>query len=121
MHGGIITSGRAATCAVDAWYWMSWISSFSNTTAPGVTPMLRPTSKPVSSLWLMRFFCTSPSRLARPRVRLSPWVAIAWLSAAGLVAAKFAGLSASTHCRAAKRRRSFATGSSSQLSTSSST
>ena len=51
----------------------------------------------------MRPFCTSPSRLARPRVRLSPCEAIAAASAAGLVAAKFAGHIASTHWRTAKR------------------
>src|SRR3989441_9611494 len=85
MQGGTITSGRAATWAVVGAYWISWISSFSYTTCPGVTARLRPTSKAWSSVWLMRPFCTSPIRFARPRVRLSPRLSSACCIASGLV------------------------------------
>ena len=108
MDGGTISSGRARDARGRRGVLDQLHQLVLEDHAPGRAPRLRPTSKRASSLWLMRFFCTSPSRLARPRVRLSPCVAIAWRSASGLVAAKLAGLSASIHCRAAKRSRSFA-------------
>ena len=54
MHGGTIRSGRFATRDVVASYWISSIRSFRNTTLPGVTARLRPTSNADSSLIVMR-------------------------------------------------------------------
>src|ERR1051326_3632984 len=42
MHGGTITKGRLATSAVLGAYWMSWTSSFSNTTLPGLHRRVAP-------------------------------------------------------------------------------
>ena len=44
IQGGMISSGRRATCLVEGAYWISWISSFWNTTLPGVVATLRPSS-----------------------------------------------------------------------------
>ena len=95
MQGGTISSGRLRTFAVAGWYWISWISSFSNTTSPAVTARLRPTSNADSSLMDTRPSSTSSIRWRMPVCKLSPWVSSASCSASGLVAAKLAGLMAS--------------------------
>ena len=120
MHGGTITSGRAVHLAACAGvYWISWISSFSNTTAPGVTATLRPTSKAVSSVWLMRPLLHVAQQVREAAGQaLAARLRCACASACGLVAAKFAGHIASIHCRTAKRARSLALRSSAALSTS---
>jgi len=100
MHGGIITNGRARTVGVDGAYWTIWMRAFSNTTEPGVAATLRPTSNADSSVCVMRPFSTSPMRLRSPIASVSPLVSRARLTTSGLVAAKFAGLSMSTNCRA---------------------
>ena len=100
-------------------YWMSWISSFSYTTWPGVTARLRPTSKAVSSVWLMRPLRHVGEQVGEPaREALAARLHAPGAGPSGLVAAKFAGLIASTHCRTAKRRRSLACASSAAPSTS---
>ncbi len=112
-----MTSGRSWTVGVAGAYWMSCISSFSYTTAPGVVARLRPTSKTFSSVVETRPLCASSIRFSTPFVKLSPRVSRASLIASGLVATKLAGLSASIIWRAAKRIRSFASGSASIAST----
>ena len=99
MQGGTINSGRLRTCAVAGAYWISWISSFSYTTLPGVTARLRPTSNADSSVMDTRPCSTSSIRCRMPACRLSPLVASASCSASGLVAAKLAGLMASISWR----------------------
>ena len=66
MHGGTISSGRSCTSTVLGAYWISWISSFSNTTLPGVVARLRPTSKAVSSVVEMRPFAKSCKKRRMP-------------------------------------------------------
>ena len=121
MHGGTITSGAARTRGVAGAYWMSWMMSFSNTTAPGVTARLRPTPNTDSSVCEMRPFSTSPIRLRMPRASVSPFESSACLRTSGLVAAKFAGLVMSMNWRAKKRRRCLLRASTSAASTSSAT
>ena len=108
MHGGTSSSGRVRTAVAPSAgsYWMSCITSFSNTTAPGETAMLRPSSKADSSVVEMRPRATSSTICFRPRFSVSPPDSTAMRIASGLVAAKFAGLIASTIWRAAKRARS---------------
>jgi len=86
-----MTSGIARTRGVDGAYWISWKISFSNTTLPGVTARLRPTSNEPSSVCESRPLSTSPIRLRIPRASVSPLVASAAFSTSGLLAAKFAG------------------------------
>ncbi len=97
MHGGTIRSGRFATRDVVASYWISSISSLRNTTLPGVTARLRPTSNADSSLIVMRPLATSPMKLRKPSITLAPSVSIARASTSGLVAGKFVGATASTN------------------------
>jgi hypothetical protein len=104
MQGGIISSGTSCTAGVAGVYWISWNSSFSNTTVPGVMPTLRPTSKADSSDCEMRPFCMSASMFCKPLVRLSPLVSMSFFCwASGFVARKLAGDMASTICCTANR------------------
>ncbi len=119
MHGGTISSGRSYTFFVSGAYWRSCITSFSNTTAPGVVARFLPSSKAVSSASAMRPLPTSAKRFRRPRARLSPPVAAASFKASGLVAAKFAGEIASRYRRVKKRCFSRAWPSSAEASASS--
>ncbi len=100
MHGGTITSGRAATLSVSGAYWINWKSSFSKTTAPFDTATLRPTSNASSSVIEMRPRFRSSRRFAKPMRMLSPCVSTAVFIASGLVAAKLAGLIESMNWRA---------------------
>ena len=77
---------------------MSWISSFWNTTVPGVVPTLRPTSNADSSVIAIRPLARSSVNRRMPSSRLAPPVSIASCSASGLVASVLAGLSASMTC-----------------------
>ena len=79
MQGGTITNGRFATLSVSGEYWISCMTSFSKTTAPGVMARLRPTSKADSSVIEMRPFSRSPIRFLMPCVMLSPCVSSALL------------------------------------------
>ena len=97
MQGGTITKGRARTVGVVGVYWMSCITSFSYTTAPGVTAMLRPTAKADSSVCEMRPFSTSPIRFRSPCASAWPSDPSAAFTTSGLVAAKFAGHIMSTN------------------------
>ncbi len=99
MHGGTISSGRAATLGVSGAYSISWNRSFSKTTEPFDAATLRPTSKALSSVIEMRPCSTSASRLASPVRTLSPLLSSAVFKASGLVAAKLAGLIESTNWR----------------------
>ena len=112
MHGGIITSGRFAHLRrgrlvldeLDQLVFVHHVARRHREVAADLERRLR-------RVWLMRRFCTSPSRLARPRVQaLAVASRCASRSASGLVAGKFAGHIASIHCRAAKRARSLAFG-----------
>ncbi len=85
MHGGTIRSGRSKTLAVSGVYWMSWIRSFSNTTAPSEAAMFSPTRKADSSVIEIWPFSTSAARFLMPSCRLSPPVESAIFSASGLV------------------------------------
>ena len=106
MHGGTITSGRLHTVGVVASYWMSSMSSLRNTTLPGVTAMLRPTSNARSSVIVMRPVRASSARLRRPCTRLAPSVAHARAArTSGLVAGKLVGAIASRYCRVANSSR----------------
>ncbi len=100
MQGGTINSGVFSTCGVCGAYSISWISSFSNTTEPGVLARLPPTSNLDSSTRVMRPFCRSSIRLRMPAARLAERVWIAVRITSGLVAGKFDGLIASMNCRA---------------------
>ena len=57
------------------------------TTLPGVTAMLRPTSKALGSVWVSWPLPRSRSMFSRPLRRLSPLVSIARSSTSGVVAA----------------------------------
>ncbi|MCY1309697.1 hypothetical protein D9M70_598180 [compost metagenome] len=103
-HGGTISSGLAATWLVSGVYWISCMSSHSNTTDPCETATLRPISNADSSVMAMRPCCMSAIRFAKPARRLSPPDSRAIRAASGLVAAKFAGLIMSTNWRVKKRR-----------------
>ncbi len=95
MHGGTNSSGVFSTSLVCGAYWISWISSFSKTTVPGVVARLRPTSKADSSTRVIRPFCRSSIKFFMPSVRLAERVSIALRITSGLVAGKFDGLIAS--------------------------
>ncbi len=82
-------------------YWISWISSFWNTTEPGVVQTLRPTSNAVLSVIEIRPDARSSVNSRMPSIRLAPPVSIASCNASGLVASEFAGLSASSTWRSA--------------------
>ena len=103
MHGGTIDQRPLVHLGVVGVYWMSWISSFSNTTDPGVTARLRPTSKADSSVVVIRPLAKSSKNRFMPSVTLAPPVSIASAMASGLVTKKLAGLIASTNWRPAKR------------------
>ena len=102
IQGGTISSGVACTLSVLGAYWISWMSSFWNTTLPGEVAMLRPTSKASTSVWLMLRtspdFSRSCMRLAMPCTRLRPLEASVSRSTTGLVMGKFEGDSALASC-----------------------
>ncbi len=103
IQGGMMTSGLAWTFSVSGAYWMSWMRSFSKTTDPGETAVLRPTSKASMSVWRIRSLPLPRSRSAsiilRPRTRLSPFCSTVASSTSGFSAKKLAGFIASTNCR----------------------
>jgi hypothetical protein len=96
MQGGTMTSGRLCTLGVVGAYWISCISSFSNTTLPGVVARLRPTSNAWSSDIEMRPRARSAMNSRAPSTRLAPPLSSAVCSASGLVARQWPGLIAST-------------------------
>ncbi len=79
---------------------MSWIRSFSKTTAPGETAVFFPTSKASMSVWRIRSLPLPRSRSASiifsPRTRFSPFSFAVVSSTSGFSAKKFAGFIAST-------------------------
>jgi hypothetical protein len=85
--GGTNSSGRLYTVFVDGAYWMSCISSFWKTTAPGVAAMLTPSSKLDGARRSTRPWplAASARRLDRPWTRFSPPVSSVFLTASGLV------------------------------------
>ena len=106
IQGGMISSGRLYTFFVLGWYWISCISSFWNTTLPGVVAMFLPILNALASVMLI---CSWPSprsmsasRLFRPRSRFSPPEASVSRTTSGLVSAKFEGDSASMYWRVKK-------------------
>ena len=106
IHGGMMSSGRFHCFFVDGSYWISCISSFWNTTLPGVVAMLTPSSKALASV-IEILSCPPPrsmssSRLCRPLTRFWPPVATVSRNTSGFVSAKFDGASASMYCRVKK-------------------
>ena len=106
IHGGMISSGRFHCFLVDGSYWMSCMSSFWNTTLPGVVAMLTPSS---NAFWSVIEILSWPpprsmssSRLWRPFTRFWPPEATVSRNTSGLVSAKFDGASASMYWRVKK-------------------
>ncbi len=103
IQGGTTSSGRRRTFGVAGSYCSSCITSFWNTTLPGVMAMLTPSSNALVSVMEIRswtFPCSmSCSRLASPRTRFWPPVAIVSRNTSGFVSAKFDGASASMYWR----------------------
>ena len=98
IHAGLISIGMAPTSGVCGAYWMSSIRSFLYTTFPGVAARFLPTWNGRRSTWLGRpsLFTRSSTKLTAPATTLPPPVSKARFSAAGLVARKFVGATAST-------------------------
>ena len=76
IHGGMMSSGRFHAFLVVGSYWISCISSFWNTTLPGVVAMLTPSSNAFASVieilsWPLPRSMSS-SRLCRPLTRFWP-------------------------------------------------
>ncbi len=105
MQGGTSSSGRSYTVLVSGLYWMSWNSSFSNTTAPSVVATFPPTLNALSSVCEMRPLPMSASISAMPLARLSPLDSTSFFCASGLVTRKLDGDMASMVCWIAKRMR----------------
>ncbi len=102
IHGGTISSGRSCTVSVEGEYWMSWRSSFWNTTLPGAVATLRPTSNACTSVCEMLMMAPEPSmsctRLAMPCTRFLPLEDSVSRSTSGLVKGKLEGDSALASC-----------------------
>ena len=102
IQGGTSSTGMRNTVSVDGEYWMSCISSFSNTTLPGVSARLRPISNLLASDW-RNFSSPWPASMSSvsifmPRTRFSPFDASVSRRTSGLVNTKLEGEIAAAIC-----------------------
>jgi hypothetical protein len=120
MVGGTISSGISRTRSVCGRYWISSSTSVRRTTAPGVTAMVRPTSKgDLSTISGIRGGAAMSRRKASPpRARFSPPLSMAAFAEAGFSSGTLLGDSASTRFSRTNRIRSSSRQSRSASSTS---
>ncbi len=98
IQAGTIRIGSGATVEVAGLYWISSISRLRNTTLPGVTATLRPTSGLGTAVpGAFAIACLASSRKCRsPSARFLPPEATVRCSTTGLLGRKFDGATVSS-------------------------
>ena len=107
MVGGTISSGTSRTRSVCGRYWISSSTSVRNTTAPGVTAMLRPTSNADRSTisGIRGGAAMSRRKVSPPRTRFSPPLSTAAFAEDGFTSGTLLGAAASTRFSTSRRTR----------------